>query len=131
MKIKNYYRSLAILCGGCYAAMGIFWSILNAINSSVLGVIAGFFSFSAAAYILITIWQDCKREKKLIEAVENYKTKNNWRWLRYLSVDRYGATIMNPSTKQVVDFYYDFDNKCFKTTEQLFKEYEAKEDSHE
>ena len=127
MKIKNYYRQLATTCGICYAAMGICWGIVNVITSSVIGVIAGFLSFSAAAYILITIWQDCKREKKLIEAVENYKTKNNWRWLRYLSVDRYGATIMNPSTKQVIDFFYDFDNKCFKT----FKEWEAKEDSHE
>lgn len=128
MKIKNYYRSLAILCGICYAAMGICLGIINAINSSVLGVIAGFLSFSAAAYILITIWQDCKREKKLIEAVENYKTKNNLRWLRYLGVDRYGATIMNPSTKQVIEFFYDFDSKCFKTTEQLLKEGKAKEE---
>lgn len=128
MRIENYYRSLAILCGGCYAAMGICWSIINAINSSVLGGIAGFFAFSAAAYILITIWQDCKREKKLIEAVENYQTKNNWRWLRYLSVDRYGATIMNPSTKQVIDFHYDFDNKCFKPLEQLMEEFAEKEE---
>lgn len=125
MKIKNYYRSLAILCGGCYAAMGICWGIINSINSSVLGEIAGFLSFFAAAYILITIWQDCKREKKLIEAVENYKTKNNWRWLRYLSVDRYGATIMNPSTKQVIDFYYDFDSKEFKEYEAFVRQLEV------
>ena len=125
MKIKNYYRSLAILCGGCYAAMGICWGIINVINSSVLGEIAGFLSFSAAAYILITIWQDCKREKKLIEAVENYKTKNNWRWLRYLSVDRYGATIMNPSTKQVIEFLYDFDNKEFKEYEAFVRQLEV------
>lgn len=125
MKIKNYYRSLAILCGGCYAAMGICWGIINAINSSVIGVIAGFLSFFTAAYILITIWQDCKREKKLIEAVENYKTKNNWRWLRYLSVDRYGATIMNPSTKQVIDFYYDFDSKEFKEYEAFVRQLEV------
>ena len=125
MKIKNYYRSLAILCGGCYAAMGILYGILNAINSSVIGVIAGFLSFFTAAYILITIWQDCKREKKLIEAVENYKTKNNWRWSRYLSVDRYGATIMNSSTKQVVDFYYDFDNKEFKEYEAFVRQLEV------
>lgn len=131
MKIKNYYRQLAILCSGCYAVMGICWSILNVINSSVLGVIAGFLSFSAAARILITIWQDCKREKKLIEAVENYKTKNNWRWLRYLSVDRYGATIMNPSTKEVIEFFYDFDSKCFKTWEEMYEEFVSKEDSHE
>lgn len=125
MKIKNYYRSLAIICSGCYAAMGILYGIINAINSSVLGVIAGFLSFFGAAYILITIWQDCKREKKLIEAVENYKTKNNWRWLRYLSVDRYGATIMNPSTKQVVDFYYDFDSKEFKEYEAFVRQLEV------
>lgn len=131
MKIKNYYRQLATICGVGYAAIGIVYCIINVINSSVLGGIAGFLSFFTAAYILITIWQDCRREKKLFEAVENYKTKNNWRWLRYLSVDRYGATIMNPSTKQVVEFIYDFDNKCFKTTEQLFKEWKAKEDSHE
>ena len=126
MKIKNYYRSLAILCGGCYAAMGICWCIINAINSSVIGVIAGFFAFFAAAYILITIYQDCKREKKLIEAVENYKTKNNWHWLRYLSVDRYGATIMNPSTKQIIDFYYDFDSKEFKEYEAFVRQLEVK-----
>lgn len=125
MKIKNYYRNLAILCGGCYAVMGILYGIINAINSSVFGVIAGFLSFSAAAYTLITIWQDCKREKKLIEAVENYKTKNNWRWLRYLSVDRYGATIINPSTKQVIDFYYDFDNKEFKEYEAFVRQLEV------
>lgn len=125
MKIKNYYRSLAILCGGCYAAMGICWGIINVITSSVIGVIAGFLSFFAAAYILITIWQDCKREKKLIEAVENYKTKHNWRWLRYLSVDRYGATIMNPSTKQVIEFLYDFDNKEFKEYEAFVRQLEV------
>ena len=125
MKIKNYYRQLAIICGVGYAAMGIVYCIINVINSSVLGGIAGFLSFSAAAYILITIWQDCKREKKLVEAVENYKTKNNWRWLRYLSVDRYGATIMNPSTKQVIEFLYDFDNKEFKEYEALVRQLEV------
>ena len=125
MKIKNYYRQLAIICGVGYAAMGIVYCIINVINSSVLGGIAGFLSFSAAAYILITIWQDCKREKKLVEAVENYKTKNNWRWLRYLSVDRYGAIIMNPSTKQVIEFLYDFDNKEFKEYEALVRQLEV------
>lgn len=125
MKIKNYYRQLVTICGVGYAAMGIAYCIINVINSSVLGGIAGFLSFSTAAYILITIWQDCKREKKLIEAVENYKTKNNWRWLRYLSVDRYGATIMNPSTKQVIDFYYDFDSKEFKEYEALVRQLEV------
>ena len=125
MKIKNYYRSLAILCGGCYAAMGICWGIINAINSSVLGVIAGFLSFFTAAYILITIWQDCKREKKLIEAVENYTSENNIRHWRYLGVDRYGATIMNSSTKQVIDFYYDFDSKEFKEYEAFVRQLEV------
>lgn len=125
MKIKNYYRQLAIICGVGYAAMGIVYCIINVINSSVLGGIAGFLSFFAAVYILITIWHDCKREKKLVEAVENYKTNNNWRWLRYLSVDRYGATIMNPSTKQVVEFIYDFDNKEFKEYEEFVRQLEV------
>lgn len=127
MKIKNYYRQLAIICGVSYAAMGIVYGIINVINSSVLGGIAGFLSFSAAAYILITIWQDCKREKKLIEAVENYASENNIRYWHYLNVDRYSATIMDDCAKKTIDFYYDFDSKCFKPLEQLMEEFAEKE----
>lgn len=127
MKIENYYRQLATTCGIGYAVMGICYGILNAITSSVIGGIAGFLSFSAAVYILITIWQDCRREKKLIEAVENYASENNIRYWHYLNVDRYSATIMDDCAKKTIDFHYDFDNKCFKSLEQLMEEFAEKE----
>lgn len=129
MKIKNYYRQLAIICGVSYAAMGIVYGTINVINSSVLGGIAGFLSFSAAAYILITIWQDCKREKKLIEAVETYTSENNIRHWRYLSVNRYCATIKDIYTEKTIDFHYDFDSKCFKPWEKMYEEFVSKEEA--